>query len=66
MFNYIEIIHTKSGVVTHRIDVTGKSERSIERAEAGVNINLNHKEYHTDTKESETELEINPKVPDNL
>jgi len=66
MFKYIEIIHTQSGIVTHRINATDKSERSIERVEAGVNINLNHDKYHTDTKESETELELNPKVPDNL
>lgn len=37
-YTYIEIVTGET--VVHRIDVTGKSNRSIERAEDGVNINL--------------------------
>ncbi|MBP7845897.1 MAG: hypothetical protein KA007_00485 [Candidatus Pacebacteria bacterium] len=56
MKKYIEIVRDNTGVVVNRLDVTGKSERSIERCEDGVLINLNHKEFHTRVKEYDTEM----------
>lgn len=55
-FQYIEIIETKTKKVVCRMDVSGKSERSIEKIEDGVNINLNHKDFHTTTNESDVKL----------
>ena len=45
-FSYIEIVHMESGKVEHRIDITGLSQREIDRIEAGININL-HDDYMT-------------------
>lgn len=59
MFKYLEIIKTDTKEVVKRIDVTDKSERTIERTEMGMNINLNHAEYYTTETDSETEL---PKI----
>lgn len=56
-FTYIQIIETASGKVVSRVDVTGSSERTIERIESGMNINLNHDQYHTDVVTSEKSLE---------
>lgn len=56
MKKYIEITRDKTGVVVNRIDVTGKSERSIERCEDGIHINMNHSEFHTRVEEYETEM----------
>lgn len=33
MYKYIEVVHTVSGTVVKRIDVTGSSERQIEKVE---------------------------------
>jgi hypothetical protein len=55
-FKYIEIIKMDNKEVVKRSDVSDKSDRSIERIEMGMNINLNHKEYMTNINESETEL----------
>jgi len=49
----IQIIETATDRVEHEIDVTGQSERSIERTEDGVNINLNHEQFHTNVTEVE-------------
>jgi hypothetical protein len=59
---YIEIIHSLTNTVVRRIDVTGSSERKIEQVERGLLINMNHNAYHTSEADSETELELNPKV----
>jgi hypothetical protein len=56
MAKYIEIVRDETGVVVNRIDVTGKSERSIERCESGIHINMNHSEFHTRVEEYETEM----------
>lgn len=50
MHKYIEIL-TWSDEVVKRMDVTGKSDRAIDRIEDGMNINLNHDEYHTRVQE---------------
>lgn len=54
MYKYIEVIEFKTNKVTHRIDVTGKPERQIERVEDGLNINLNHELYYTQVNEYTT------------
>jgi len=60
-FKYLEVIRTKDNKVVKRLDVSSMGERGIDRVEGGMNINLNHKEYHTDTKESETALTTDDK-----
>lgn len=35
-----------------RFDVTGKSDRAIERMENGMNINLDHARFYTTIEES--------------
>ena len=54
---YIEIIANKDDKAVKRMNVTGKSSRSIERIESGMNRNLNHKEYYTFSFKSMEELE---------
>ena len=61
MYQYIEIVHSASNKVVKRIDVTGSSERAIERVERGVLINLNMNAYHTSEAKSESPLELEPK-----
>ena len=41
-FKYIEVVRDSGNLVIHRMGVTGKSDRAIEKVEGGVNINLNH------------------------
>ena len=57
IYKYIEIIEDKTNTVVSRMDVTGKSERFIEKVSLGASINLNHNEYSINHNESETELE---------
>ena len=42
----VKIIETKTGKVVKEIACT--SERSAERVEGGIMINLNHKMFHTE------------------
>ena len=58
MKTYIEIVRFEGNQVTHRIDVTGRGERGIERTEDGVNINLNHDKFYTKITESKVELPL--------
>jgi hypothetical protein len=55
---YLEIIQTADSKVVKRIDVTGNGDRAIDRVERGININLNHAQYHTNINDSETELPV--------
>jgi len=59
MKTYIEVRKWDDTVV-QRIDVTGKSERSIERVENGMAINLNHDEYYLQVESYETEQPLKP------
>ena len=59
MYKYLEIIEDKTKEVASRMDVTGMSERQIDKILDGVSINLNHNEYSTSLNESDVEL---PKV----
>jgi len=59
MYKYLEIIKDENNLVVKRLDVSNKSERSIEKIEGGMNINLNHNDYTTQLIESITELPTN-------
>ena len=61
---YIEIIKMEGNIVVKRMDVTDRSERSREKVEAGVNINLNHNEFFTDVNTYPQEMPASdePKV----
>lgn len=50
---YILIIETETGLIEKTFDVTGKSERQIERISNGMSINLNHKKYHISIDDDE-------------
>jgi len=44
----IEIIHTKTDTVIETLDPEGlKSRHQLEKIEDGLNINMNHDEFHT-------------------
>jgi len=58
-YKYIEIVHMESGKVENRIEVTGHSQREIEKIEDGVNINL-HDDYMTRIAEYTTEQKEQP------
>ena len=58
-YKYLEIVKDSTQEVVARLDVTGKSEKAIERIEGGMSLNLNHDEYSIRDVDSETEL---PKV----
>jgi hypothetical protein len=45
MNQYLEIRKTETGEVVKSLNVTGKSERQIDRIWSGMSINLNHDEY---------------------
>ena len=57
MYKYIEIIKFDNNAIIKRIDVSDSGSRSIDRIKSGININLNHDEFHTVIKESEIELD---------
>lgn len=58
MYKYLEIVKDKGNEVVKRLNVSDESERSIEKIEKGMNINLNHNEYTVQYKESDTELPV--------
>jgi hypothetical protein len=61
VFKYIEIRrYDDDSNVLRRIDVSDKSDRSIEKLEDAYNINLNHEKLYTTSFESENELKIIP------
>lgn len=47
MKSVIQVVEYKTKEVVEEIDVTGRSVRSIDRIDDGININLNHEEYFT-------------------
>lgn len=52
---YLEVISYGTGEVVERFDVTGQTERQIDKLDNGVNANLNHEEYYTTVSTYETE-----------
>ena len=58
MKKYLEIRSIRDNSCVKRIDVTGKTERGVERVERGILINLNHDEYTVEERDSRTELPL--------
>ena len=58
IYKYIEIRENTTKKVVQRNDVSNTSDRTIERIETGMNINLNHHKYHTESFLSKVELEV--------
>lgn len=58
-YKYIEI-RRRDGTLVKRFDVTGSSERTIDRTEDGMNINLNHDEFLTIVEEYDEPQPLNP------
>ncbi len=57
MYKYLEIKSYKDNEVVCRVEVTGMTERSIDRVEMGMEINLNHDDYFININDSEKQLE---------
>lgn len=58
MYKYLEIVKDEGNEVVKRLNVSNKSERSIEKIENAMNINLNHNEYTVQYNESDVELPV--------
>lgn len=56
MYKYIEVIEDETKEAILRMDVTEKSDRTIERVWSGLSLNLNHDKFTITENESETEL----------
>ena len=56
-YQYLEIVRHFDSKVIKRVDVTGHSERSIDKVEGGMNRNLNHFDYCVEFVESDEKLE---------
>lgn len=56
MYKYLEIKKYENNEVVKRIDVSDSSDRTIERVESGMNMNLNHEQYYVFSYESEAKL----------
>lgn len=52
MNKYIEIKEFGTNKVVKRFDVTGKSERTIDRFDDGLNRQLNHEKFYTENNET--------------
>jgi len=57
MNTYLEIIAIEGAEVVRRINVTGQSERSIERSERGMLMNTDTSRFFVNTNETEETLE---------
>ena len=53
MKRMLQIREIDTGDVVHELDVTGRSENSVERIERGMLINLNRDKYYVDDIEKE-------------
>lgn len=47
MKKYIEVLRYDDYSLVKRIDVSEKTDRTIDKIEAGLNRNLNHEKYFT-------------------
>jgi hypothetical protein len=56
MYRYLEVRRDTDGLVVLRINITGQTDRQIEKVTSGVERNMNSFEYDTHQRESETEL----------
>lgn len=57
LFKYIEVKSYDDGGVVKRLDVSDKTDRSIDTVESGINRNLNHDKFYTFSYDSEVELD---------
>ncbi len=58
IFKYLEVKSYENGEVVKRLDVSCESDRSIDRIERGLNINLNHEKFYTFSYESEYKQDV--------
>lgn len=58
MYKYLEVKETGTPKVIFRMCVAGKSERTIEKIEKGMLINMDTEKYHTNINNSILELEL--------
>lgn len=58
IFKYLEVKSYDNGKVVKRLDVSNESDRSIDRIERGLNINLNHEAFYTFSYESEYKQDV--------
>ena len=58
-YRYVEIVD-KDGEVVKRSDVTGWSDRLVERLDDGLNRNMNHESYFTRIIRSTKKLPVLP------
>ena len=56
IFKYLEIKNLKDGKVWRRIDVSGKTDRTIEKIKIGMNVNLNLEQFYIVRCDSDVEL----------
>jgi len=55
MKKVIEIRKYQGDEVVRAVDVTGKSDRQIDKIESGIMRNMNHEEYYTEIVITESE-----------
>lgn len=58
IYKYIEIKSYGNGEVIKRLDVSDKTDRSVDVIDSGMNMNLNHDKYYTFCLDSEKKLEV--------
>ena len=58
MYKYLEIIMDSTKEVVSRMNITNQTQRQIDRLMDGIEINLNHAEFHLEIRESEMELSV--------
>lgn len=58
IFKYLEVKSYDNGKVVKRLDVSNESDRSVDRIERGLNINLNHEAFYTFSYESEYKQDV--------
>lgn len=58
MYTYLEFVRIENGEVVKRLNMTGKSERQIERTEMGMLMRCDRERFFVNTNESEVELEL--------
>lgn len=49
----VQIINNETGEAERSFDVSGKSDRQIERLVRGIEINLDHARYYVDRDDAE-------------
>ena len=60
-YKYLDVTLLETGVVVHRLDVTGVGERLVDRAEMGLLRHLDLDKYTVVERAYSTPQEIDPK-----